>query len=100
MPILFTKIQFHDHPAAFTVAEFFLAVAAEFSFRFRYIAVQRFLQVFRDTAPWNDIAHARIPHIHDAGPFTVLIGQNQVRQKHIRKRCPLISHTSSGYSLA
>ena len=29
MPILFTKIQFHDHPAAFTVAEFFLAVAAE-----------------------------------------------------------------------
>ena len=22
MPILFTKIQFHDHPAAFTVAEF------------------------------------------------------------------------------
>ena len=33
MPILFTKIQFHDHPAAFTVAEFFLAVAAEFSSR-------------------------------------------------------------------
>ena len=90
MPILFTKIQFHDHPAAFTVAEFFLAVAAEFSFRFRYVAVQRFLQVFRDVAPWNDIAHARIPHIHDAGPFTVLIGQNQVHQKHIRKRCPLI----------
>ena len=29
MPILFTKIQFHDHPAAFTVAESFLAVAAE-----------------------------------------------------------------------
>ena len=90
MPILFTKIQFHDHPAAFTVAEFFLAVAAELSFRFRYVAVQRFLQVFRDAAPWNDIAHARIPHIHDAGPFTVLIGQNQVHQKHIRKRCPLI----------
>ena len=90
MPILFTKIQFHDHPAAFTVAEFFLAVAAEFSFRFRYIAVQRFLQFLRDAAPWNDIAHARIPHIHDAGPFTVLIGQNQVHQKHIRKRCPLI----------
>ena len=61
MPILFTKIQFHDHPAAFTVAEFFLAVAAEFSFRFRYIAVQRFLQFLRDAAPWNDIAHARIP---------------------------------------
>ena len=90
MPILFTKIQFHDHPAAFTVAEFFLAVAAEFSFRFRYVAVQRFLQVFRDAAPRNDIAYARIPHIHDAGPFTVLIGQNQVHQKHIRKRCPLI----------
>ena len=90
MPILFTKIQFHDHPAAFTVAEFFLAVATELSFRFRYIAVQRFLQVFRDAAPWNDIAHARIPHIHDAGPFTVLIGQNQVHQKHIRKRCALI----------
>lgn len=54
MPILFTKIQFHDHPAAFTVAEFFLAVAAEFSFRFRYIAVQRFLQFLRDAAPWND----------------------------------------------
>ena len=63
MPILFTKIQFHDHPAAFTVAEFFLAVAAELSFRFRYIAVQRFLQVFRDAAPWNDIAHAGI-HNH------------------------------------
>lgn len=61
MPILFTKIQFHDHPAAFTVAEFFLAVAAEFSFRFRYVAVQRFLQVFRDAAPRNDIAYARIP---------------------------------------
>ena len=90
MPILFTKIQFHDHPAAFTVAEFFLAVAAELSFRFRYIAVQRFLQVFRDAAPRNDIAHARIPHIHGAGPLTVLIGQNQVHQKHIRKRCPLI----------
>ena len=90
MSILPAKIQFHDHPAAFAVAEFFLAVAAEFSFRFRYIAVQRFLQVFRDTALWNDIAHARIPHIHDAGPFTVLIGQNQVHQKHIRKRCPLI----------
>ena len=55
MPILFTKIQFHDHPAAFTVAEFFLAVAAELSFRFRYVAVQRFLQVFRDAAPRNDI---------------------------------------------
>ena len=90
MPILFTKIQFHDHSAAFTVAEFFLAVAAEFSFRFRYVAVQRFLQVFRDAAPWNDIAHARIPHIHDAGPLTVLIGQNQIHQKHICKRCPLI----------
>lgn len=61
MPILFTKIQFHDPPAAFTVAEFFLAVAAEFSFRFRYVAVQRFLQVFRDAAPRNDIAYARIP---------------------------------------
>ena len=66
MLILFTKIQFHDYPAAFTVAEFFLAVAAELSFRFRYIAVQRFLQFLRDAAPWNDIAHARIPHIHDA----------------------------------
>ena len=53
MPILFTKIQFHDHPAAFTVAEFFLAVAAELSFRFRYIAVQRFLQFLRNTAPRN-----------------------------------------------
>ena len=90
MPILFTKIQFHDHPAAFTVAEFFLAVAAELSFRFRYIAVQRFLQFLRDAAPRNDIAHAGIPHIHDAGPLTILIGQNQFHQKHIRKRCPLI----------
>jgi len=90
MLILFTKIQFHDYPAAFTVAEFFLAVAAELSFRFRYVAVQRFLQFLRDAAPWNDIAHAGIPHIHDAGPFTVLIGQNQVHQKHIRKRCSLI----------
>ena len=90
MPILFTKIQFHDHPAAFTVAEFFLAVAAEFSFRFRYVAVQRFLQVFRDAAPWNNIAHAGIPHIHDAGPLTILIGQNQVHQKHICERCALI----------
>lgn len=90
MPILFTKIQFHDHPAAFTVAEFFLAVAAEFSFRFRYIAVQRFLQFLRDTAPRNDITHAGIPHIHDAGSLTILIRQNQVHQKHIRKRCPLI----------
>ena len=90
MPILFTKIQFHDHPAAFAVAEFFLAVAAELSFRFRYVAVQRFLQFLRDAAPRNDIAHAGIPHIHDAGPLTVLIGQNQVHQKHIRKRCPLI----------
>ena len=90
MPILFTKIQFHDHPAVFAVAEFFLAVAAELSFRFRYVAVQRFLQFLRDVAPWNDIAHAGILHIHDAGPLTVLIGQNQVHQKHIRKRCPLI----------
>lgn len=90
MPILFTKIQFHDHPAAFTVAEFFLAVAAELSFHFRYIAVQRFLQFLRDAAPWNDIAHASIPHIHDAGPLTVLIGQNQTDQKHVCERCALI----------
>ena len=90
MPILFTKIQFHDHPAAFTVAEFFLAVAAELSFRFRYIAVQRFLQFLRNTAPRNHIAHAGILHIHDAGPLTVLIGQNQVHQKHVCERCALI----------
>ena len=74
MSILPAKIQFHDHPAVFAVAEFFLAVAAELSLRFRYIAVQRFLQFLRDAALWNDTAHARIPHIHDAGPFTVLIG--------------------------
>lgn len=55
MSILPAKIQFHDHPAAFAVAEFFLAVAAELSLRFRYIAVQRFLPFLRDTAPWNDI---------------------------------------------
>lgn len=56
MSILPAKIQFHDYPAAFTVAEFFLAVAAELSFRFRYIAVQRFLQFLRDAAPRNDIS--------------------------------------------
>ena len=31
MSILPAKIQFHDHPAVFAVAEFFLAVAAELS---------------------------------------------------------------------
>ena len=50
MSILPAKIQFHDHPAVFAVAEFFLAVAAELSFRFRYIAVQRFLQAVREVA--------------------------------------------------
>ena len=87
---LFTQIQLHDHSSVFGVAEVLFAIAAELSVRLCHIAAQRLLKLLRDAAPWNDIAHARIPHIHDAGPFTVLIGQNQVHQKHIRKRCPLI----------
>ena len=51
---------------------------------------QRLLKLLRDTAPRNDITHAGIPHIHDTGSLTILIRQNQVHQKHIRKRCPLI----------
>ena len=87
---LLAQIQLHDHSSVFGVAEVLFAIAAELSVRLCHIAAQRLLKLLRDAAPWNDIAHARIPHIHDTGPFTVLIGQNQVHQKHIRKRCPLI----------
>ena len=87
---LLTQIQLHDHPSIFGVAEVLFAIAAKFSVCLRHIAAQRLLKLLRDAAPRDHIAHAGIPHIHDAGPLTILIRQNQVPQKHIRKGCALI----------
>ena len=72
---LFAQIQLHDHSSVFGVAEVLFAIAAELSVCLCHITAQRLLKLLRDAAPRNDIAHAGIPHIHDAGPFTVLIGQ-------------------------
>ena len=87
---LLAQIQLHDHPSIFGIAEVLFAIAAELSVCLCHIAEQRLLKLLRDAAPRNHIAHAGVPYIHDASPLTILIRQNQVHQKHIRKGCALI----------
>lgn len=51
MPILFTKIQLHDHSSVFGVAEGLFAIAAELSVCLCHIPAQRLLKLLRDAAP-------------------------------------------------
>ena len=70
---LFTQIQLHDHSSVFGVAEVLFAIAAELSVCLCHIAAQRLLKFLRDAAPWNHIAPAGVPYIHDASPVAVLL---------------------------
>ena len=70
---LLAQIQLHGHPSVFGVAEVFFAIAAELSVCLCHIAAQRLLELLWDAVPRDHIAHAGIPHIHDAGPVAVLL---------------------------
>ena len=60
--LLFAQMQLHDHPSVFGVAEFLIAIAAEFSVCLCYIAAQRLLKLLRDAASRDHIAPAGVPH--------------------------------------
>ena len=60
-------------PDAVGIPEEQLRHAAELSVCLCHIAAQRLLKLLRDAAPRDHIAHAGVPHIHDASPVTVLL---------------------------